>query len=253
MEEWETRYPTRPESFVSGVAPHAGWVFSGALAFAVIRQLPSDVETVVVIGGHLPPGGAPLMALEEVYDTPFGELPADTELRDWMRAAVSPGADRLPDNTVEVHLPIVRYLFPNARCLSLRCPPSSRSTEVGAALAEYAETKRQTIAVVGSTDLTHYGPDYGFEPEGRGEEARRWVRDVNDRTMIDALERIEPALILEAGTRHHAACSAGAANAAAVFAQHRGAGNPVVIDHFTSYDVFPRDSFVGYLGLGYAA
>lgn len=253
IDGWRNRYPQRPERFIAGVAPHAGWGFSGALAFAVIRQFDRDIDTVVVVGGHLPAGGTVLIAPEEAYDTPFGPIEADRELRDWLGSRLRVTADRLPDNTVEVHLPIVRHLFPNARCLSMRCPPSEDSSIAGRGIAEYAESVGKSVAVIGSTDLTHYGPDYGFVPKGTGKDAVEWTKAVNDRRMIEALLEGDTPGILEAGNRHHAACSAGGANAAAVFAGKMGSTDAAVIDHFTSHDVFPRDSFVGYVGLGFLA
>lgn len=251
IDEWRDRYPRLPETFIAGVAPHAGWGFSGALAFAVIQQFAEDTATVVVAGGHLPPGGSVLIAPEEAYDTPFGPIEADAELRDRLDLQLPVSADRLPDNTVEVHLPIVRYLFPSARCLSMRCPPSEDSSRAGRVVAEYARSVGRPVAVIGSTDLTHYGPDYGFEPKGTGADALEWARGVNDRYMIDALVEGDTPRILEAGNRHRAACSAGGANAAAVFATEMGSATSMVIDHFTSHDVFPRHSFVGYVGLGF--
>lgn len=251
MDEWSTQYPKKDITFGSGVAPHAGWAFSGALAFAVIQQFPEAVDTVAVVGGHLPSGSGVLVAPEDHYDTPFGDIPADAELRNRIVDTVDAAADRLPDNTVEVHLPIVRHLFPNVRGLYLRCPPSPKSSAVGKAVADYAKATGRIVAVVGSTDLTHYGPDYGFEPHGSPPESVEWVTNVNDRLVIDALEEQDSDRVLEAGTRNKAACSAGGANTAAAFARTMGYEECVVVDHYTSYDVFPRRSFVGYVGLGY--
>ena len=38
---------------------------------------------------------------------------------------------------------------------------------------------------IGSTDLTHYGPKYGFTPEGAGLSGIEWAKEANDKSFID--------------------------------------------------------------------
>ncbi|MCK5008480.1 MAG: AmmeMemoRadiSam system protein B, partial [Spirochaetales bacterium] len=45
--------PEKPA--VAGIAPHAGWSFSGSIACHVFQSIPRDTDTVVVVGGHLSP------------------------------------------------------------------------------------------------------------------------------------------------------------------------------------------------------
>ncbi len=176
---------------VAGVAPHAGWEFSGALAGAVFAGLSGDLDTIVIIGGHLAAADGILCAPEESYETPLGVAPADLELLARLRQLVPMADDHRADNTVEVQLPLCRYFHPDARCLALRAPPSALAGDLGRAVASAAGALRRRVGVVGSTDLTHYGPNYGFAPSGAGDEAERWVRDVNDRRFIDALTAMD--------------------------------------------------------------
>jgi len=68
----------------------------------------------------------------------------------------------------------------------LRVPPDYKARELGSALARAASTCGKKLSVIASTDLTHYGPSYGFMPHGVGESAVDWVRDENDRGFIAA-------------------------------------------------------------------
>jgi len=234
----------------AGVAPHAGWEFSGRLAFRVLRAL-ADAETLVVVGGHLGADDGVLAAGEEGYETPLGTIAADLELLAALRARLEVREDRWADNTVEIQLPLVRHVAPNARALGLRAPPSHAALALGEALAASADALGRRVAVLGSTDLTHYGPRYGFTPHGTGDRALEWVRSQNDRRLVEALLGLELEKALELARLERSACSAGGAVAAARFAEARGAVRGRLLEYATSHDVLPDSSFVGYASIIY--
>lgn len=241
------------ETACAGVAPHAGWEFSGRLACRVLRCLDPEVETVAVVGGHLSPGDGVLAAFEQGYETPLGTVEADLELLACLRKRLEVAEDRWADNTVEVHLPLLRHLVPRARALSLRAAPSGEALALGEALAACAAQLGRRLAVIGSTDLTHYGPNYGFTPRGTGPEALAWVRGQNDRRLVEALlaHRYEEAL--ELARRERSACSAGGAVAAARFAALGGSVRGRLLEYATSHDRLPGSSFVGYAAISYSS
>lgn len=238
------------------VAPHAGWSFSGRLACAAVASLRGGdqrAETVVIVGGHLPHGGGIFAAEEEGYTTPLGDLAADLPLLERLRARLPIRADHEPDNGVEIQLPFVRYHLGPVRALWLRVAPSREAILLGEALFEAAFAMGRSLRVVGSTDLTHYGPAYHYLPRGGGEAAVRWVTEVSDRRMIGALLSLDGEAALALGSSERSACSAGGAVAALTFARLSGAENARLIGHFTSYELHPSESFVGYAGIAYSA
>jgi MEMO1 family protein len=239
----------RAADSVAGVVPHAGWEFSGRLAFEVFCTFPRTVDTIVIIGGHLGPADGILCAFEDAYETPLGALPADLELLEAVRAMLPVREDRHPDNTVEVHLPFVRHLFPSARALGFRAAPSRDAEALGTALARAAAQSGRRVAAVGSTDLTHYGPNYGFLPRGAGPRALEWVRTENDRRFIDCVVALDTGGAIERAARDRSACSAGGAVAAMSFARECGATTGELLSYMTSAEVHPSDSFVGYAGV----
>jgi hypothetical protein len=236
---------------VAGVAPHAGWSFSGSIACHVFQSLSEDVQTIVVVGGHLAPNSGLLAAFEEGYETPLGVLDADMDLLRVLRDGCSLREDRYADNTVEIQLPLLKYLHPEAKALHLRAAPSGEALQLGDELAAAAERLRRNVAVIGSTDLTHYGDNYGFTPHGTGANAVKWVKEVNDRRLIDALLAMELEKALDLAGSEHSACSVGGAVAAARFAQRRGASRGELLEYRTSYDLSPSPFFVGYGGIIY--
>ncbi len=180
-------------------------------------------------------------------------MPADLELLDCLRQRLQIAEDRWQDNTVEVQLPLLRHLAPHARALGLRVAPSAEALALGEALAACAAQLGRKLAVIGSTDLTHYGPNYGFTPHGKGPEALAWVREHNDRRLLDCLLALEHERALELARREHSACSAGAAVAAARFAELRGAHRGHLLEYATSQDRYPGTSFVGYAAISFPA
>ncbi|MBN2551467.1 MAG: AmmeMemoRadiSam system protein B [Spirochaetales bacterium] len=236
---------------VAGIAPHAGWSFSGSIACRVIRSLSAEAQTIVVVGGHLAPNSGLLAAFEEGYETPLGALDADLELLEALRAALRLREDRYADNTVEIQLPLLKYIHPGARALHLRASPSEEALQLGVELARAAERLDRKIAVLGSTDLTHYGENYGFSPRGSGPQAVKWVKEVNDRRVVEALLGMELEKAVELAVREQSACSIGGAVAAARFAQQQGAEVGKLLEYRTSYDLSPGPFFVGYAGIIY--
>ena len=148
-----------------------------------------------------------------------------------------------------MQLPLVKYFFPQAKVLALRAPHSSTAIELGQAVAAVAKELKVSLLVFGSTDLTHYGPNYGFAPKGHGPEAVKWVKEVNDQHFVAAALKLDGPGMLKTAQQDQSACSAGGAVAAVAAAKAAGARKAALIDYYTSYDVMPGDSFVGYAGI----
>ncbi len=252
IDELAEKLPADGATGVAGVAPHAGWEFSGGIALEVLSRIARGMDTIVIIGGHLGPADGILCAFEDSFETPLGPLAADRELLDALGRAVKLFEDRHQDNTVEIQLPFIRYLAPGARVLGMRAPPSPEAETLGAAIAEAAGGLGRKVAVMGSTDLTHYGPNYGFAPAGSGQTGLRWVKDVNDKRIIDCLLALDTGLALERALRERSACSVGGALAAMGFARSRGVRHGTLLSYATSQDIHPEESFVGYAGVLYS-
>jgi len=246
----------REANAIAAVAPHASWHYSGSTAALAFASLSGDVETVVVIGGHLPSGRGLFAAFEDGVKTPLGLMPIDSELRSEFEKEASlkigpVNPDRYADNTVEVLLPMARYFFPEASLLWLRFPAEKSSFEAGKILDKAARSAGRKIAVLASADLTHYGENFNFSPKGRGKAALDWVKNVNDAEFIKAVLEGDPDLALKRAEKDSSSCSAGAVLGALGFAASRGK-KAALVDYKTSADVAgdsERDSFVGYAAI----
>ncbi len=249
----------RPGSWIGGIVPHAGWYYSGSIACNVIACLkePDPVDVVVLFGMHLHPASANYLMPRGTWHTPLGDLPVATGLADYMTQRFDfqkETARRFSqDNTIELQLPFVKALLEPAAVLALGVPPAPIAIEIGRAAAQWALENKQRIKVIGSTDLTHYGRNYGFLPHGSGRAALEWVRHENDRRVIDAMLALTPAKIIDEGLDHQNACCAGAAAAAVAAAVQLGAREGRTLAYATSHDKSPGESFVGYAGVLFGA
>ncbi len=243
------------ENPTAGIVPHAGWYFSGSIACDVIHRLaagdPADV--VLLFGMHLRPSDPCFIMARGSWETPFGPLVVDEELAaeliERFKFRVETPDNFVQDNTIELQLPFVKYFHPEARIVPVGVPPAPESLEVGKTAARLAVRDGKRLRIIGSTDLTHYGSNYGFAPMGGGPEALRWVRDENDRRVIDAMLAMAPERVIEEGVQRHNACCPGAAATAIAASCEAGATRAHEVAYATSYDKSPGESFVGYVGV----
>jgi hypothetical protein len=243
---------------VGGIVPHAGWYFSGSIACRVIASLRSDekIDTVVLFGAHMHRQSEPFILGHGAVETPFGEIEVDTELVDRICAGISirkrPPSKFPDENTLELQNPFIRYFFPKAKIVIMGVAPSFFASVIGAAAVTEAGQLSRKIRVIGSTDMTHYGPDFGLTSQGSGEKAVDWVKNKNDRTAIEAMKRMAEEEIISEGLTHQNMCCPGAASATVAAVKKMGAVRALELDYATSFEKSASPSFVGYAGILYA-
>jgi AmmeMemoRadiSam system protein B len=254
LEGWSFSQPQSIEG-LGGIVPHAGWYFSGKLAARVFYSLKSKrgADVVVLYGGHCSPESLPLIVTDDKWETPFGDIEIHAEFVKSLMKRVDTRKEspQSGDNTMEVQLAMVKYFFPESKLLALRSPASLRAKELGEAVAETAQKEGLSVVAVGSTDLTHYGPNYGFLSKGVGSKAVEWVKKENDKGFIDRALRMDIEGLLTHAEENDSACSAGAAASAVATCKMLGAKKGILLDYYTSYEIMPDDSFVGYGGIVY--
>ena len=240
---------------VGGIVPHAGWFFSGSIACNVIHRLArvASPDVVVVFGMHLHSGSPRTIMPEGEWETPFGPIAVDSALageltRQCAFQTETPSRFQ-QDNTIELQMPFIRYFFERARVVAMGVPPTAETLALAHSVAEATRKLNLSMIVIGSTDLTHYGPNYGLTKKGAGSKAVDWVRNENDRRVIDAMTRMDPEAVIREGLANDNACCCGAAAAAIAVGRAMGAKTAATLAYATSYDKSPGDSFVGYVGM----
>jgi AmmeMemoRadiSam system protein B len=249
--------PPRNRRPVGGIVPHAGWFYSGAVACNVIRFLnpgegpPPDV--LVVFGMHLQPASSHIMMPRGSWETPFGPIAVAeglaAELAKRFPFRLETPEKFTQDNTVELQLPFIKYFYPGAAVLAVGVAPTDTALAIGKAVVEVSKRLALSIRVIGSTDLTHYGTNYGFTSHGEGPSAVDWVRKENDRRVIEAMLELDPLRVIAEALEHQNACCPGAVASAIEAGRHLGAKEAEAVSYTTSYDRSPSESFVGYVGI----
>ncbi len=255
-----------PEKIAAGIVPHAGWAFSGDLAgmvFAAIAKTEERIDTFVIFSAvhrYFDPIAA-------VYDagawlTPMGEVPIDEELAEAI-IKKSPAAKSTPDahqleHSIEVQIPFIQYLFADAKIVPIMTPPAEYVIKLGADVAECIKAATdKKIVCIGSTDLTHYGPRYGFDPQGKGEAGIKWAKDVNDKAFIDLALAMQAEKILTDSLENQNACGPGAAAATIAAAKGLGKSKGILLAHTHSSEVMEKkfgqssSESVGYAAIVY--
>jgi len=240
---------------VGGIVPHAGWVYSGRIACNVIKCLKhhSEPDTCIIFGRHSHPGSGNFILARGNWATPLGDLEIDSELAAKLMEEFTFTVETClryePDNTVELQLPFIKHFFPNTMILPIGVPPETTSLEMAARAAQISSHMGRKTVVLGSTDLTHYGYNYGYMPKGAGENAVEWVKNTNDKRVVDLMLEMDGEGVIQEARKSHSACCCGAAGAAIAAGKQLGAKRAEKIIYSTSYDIRPDSSFVGYVGV----
>ncbi len=254
--------------WIGGVVPHAGWICSGAIAGEVIGALARSAEArgrqpevVVVFGAIHSPWAHQVGALDSHrhWRLPDGriELPEALQARlvrdasQWF--AIDEQVHR-HEHAVEVEVPLIRAAMPNAALLPIETPVIDEAPRIGQQTARAIAAAGLNAIYLASSDLTHYGPDYGFTPAGTGPSALDWAMG-NDRRLLELIENYRTEQIVGEVRRSQNACGAGAIAAMLGACREAGAVAGRVLRHTNSVqtlaEVAPQanENAVGYAGV----
>ena len=248
---------------VAGLVPHAGWTYSGRVAAGVFSRLAgggSPPAVIIVFGGvHRFRGRRAAVFASGRWETPLGSARIDARFAERVMGHTNLIVDdpfaHEDEHSIEVQLPFLVHLFPEAEFVPIMVPPVPIAHEVGDAVARTIQAYDYNALIVGTTDLTHYGPDYGFVPRGIGKEGTTWAKEQNDRRFLDLVCAMKAEDVVPEAARHRNACSAGAVAATLAAASALGATRGRLLEHTNSAEVAAKgrpagqDNSVGYAGL----
>ncbi len=143
------------------VAPHAGYVYSGAVAGSVYGKVDVPGRVVVLGPNHTGLGLPAALSPAGAWRTPLGDVPVDAELSDALAACPLVEPDRaahLHEHSLEVQVPFLQRVRPDVRvaALCLGHLDYAGCAELGRAVARAAGPAG--ALVVASSDMSHYIP-----------------------------------------------------------------------------------------------
>lgn len=178
----------RPLAFV---VPHAGLAYSGTVAASVYRGLQDARPARIVLLGFTHQGGPLGVRAPDItaFGTPLGEVAV--ERGPFPLAAES----EVCDHSVEIQLPLLRKAVPGVPLVPLYVGLMS-DAERSAAAQTLAGFLRPGDVLLASSDFTHYGRAFGYQPfpAGPGFEQRLFRLDWQ---IIEAAGSLDPPLFHE--------------------------------------------------------
>jgi hypothetical protein len=155
--------PSSEQQRVIGIiAPHAGYVYSGATAGAAYGSVEIP-DTMIILGpNHHGIGARAAIYPAGSWNTPLGIVPINARLAEILKRNTplleEDSTAHLHEHSIEVHLPFLQYLKPHFSivpiCLGFGDIESCRILGEGMAgsITEYCDP----VLIVASSDMNHY-------------------------------------------------------------------------------------------------
>ena len=228
------------------LVPHAGYVYSGAVAGAVFSRIFLP-KSILLLGVRHYPRGEPLAILSEgSWRTPLGDAAIDSLLAQRLRAAcpalLEDAAAHSQEHSLEVQLPFLQELDPGFSFVPvvLGTIRFDQLVQVGEGIARVLSESKEEILVVTSSDMNHYEDDVTTRSK--------------DRKAIDRMLQLDAeGLYQVCRDEEISMCGLGPAVAMLTAMQRLGAKKAELVRYATSGDVSgDRDAVVGYAGMTFA-
>lgn len=212
---------------LGAVVPHAGYVYSGAVAEEVYARLPKR-QTYVILGPNHHGLGAPVALSRESWRTPLGVVETDLEMAEALSGTIidQDESAHLHEHSIEVQLPFLQNRFTGFKILAIAMGLQDEETavEVGEAVGKAALDLKRNCTFIASSDFTHYEP----------QELARKV----DANLIEAILRMDIPELYSRVYRYEAtACGYGPIAAAITASRALGATSGKLLRYATSGDV----------------
>jgi AmmeMemoRadiSam system protein B len=225
------------------IAPHAGYIYSGATAGRVYACVDLPRRLIVLCPNHTGLGAPIATASGGAWRTPLGDVPVDEELAGMLMRALPEAVDdplaHRREHAIEVQLPFLQVLLGDFAFVPVVVGTGSLGhlEALGHALAETVSASEGPVAIVVSSDMNHY------EDAGTNRE--------KDTAALEAVLRLDPvglhAVVRE---RHVSMCGYGPAVAALFACRRLGAERADLVDYSHSGMVTGDDSeVVSYAGV----
>jgi AmmeMemoRadiSam system protein B len=250
--EWAVKHELGPKALqlpklgaeaLGGVAPHAGYMYSGPVAAWIYSALAGfgKPDVFIVVGPNHYGIGAPVAVMKSgVWETPLGRIEIDSDLAERIMSHYKEVEDDphafSKEHSVEVQIPFIQYYFKDVKIVPIviwRQTPST-ARELGRAIAKAVKGYGKKVYVIASSDFNHYEPHD--------------VTMKKDDIAISKILQLDEAGLFEVASKFDISiCGIGPIAALIVAAKELGYSNVTLLKHATSGDTSGyRDETVGY-------
>jgi len=231
------------EKVIGLISPHAGLMYSGAVAGAVYSAIDFPATFVLIGPNHT--GLGPQISLMESgeWEIPTGTFPIDEQIS--YRIALSlPIVSKdtkahMFEHSLEVQLPFISYFSKRAKIVPIVMLSASveECRILGEGIAKAVKTAAYPVVIVASSDMSHYVPDN--------------IARQKDKKAIDRMLSLDPEGLYETVVRNSISmCGYLAAVTTLFAAKALGARSAKLVKYATSAEVSgDYDQVVGYAGI----
>lgn len=235
----------RKRDVLACILPHAGYMYSGPVAAAVVSRINIPDKIILLGPNHTGLGTAFSLMSRGKWATPLGEVDIDSvlaqEILTGSEYLQEDSLAHLNEHSLEVELPFLQYFRKDFQIVPI-CVASAdlrALKSVGQAVAAAIEklNLRESVLIIASSDMTHYEPQ---------EEAEK-----KDKLAIEAVLGLDEDKLLERVSQFRISmCGFAPVIAMLSCVKSLGAGKAELIKYQTSGNI-TRDfsSVVGYAGI----
>jgi len=225
------------------LVPHAGYVYSGHVAGAVLARIALPREIIILGVRHYPRGEPAAILSSGAWRTPLGDARIDEEFAEALKKACpllqEDSVAHSMEHSLEVQLPFLQVLAPEFTFVpvALGTVQFESLVRVGEAIGSVLEAWKENVLLLTTSDLNHYEDDS--------------TTRVKDRKAIEQLLALEPRGLYDTCRNEEISmCGLGPAVAMITALNALGVKESELVKYATSADVSgDRSAVVGYAGM----
>jgi MEMO1 family protein len=244
VHKYLVRDPDKPPRQVRAcLVPHAGYVYSGHVAGAVLARVALPGKIIVLGVRHYPHGEPAAILSNGAWRTPLGDARIDEPLAEMIKKACpllrEDSVAHSAEHSLEVQLPFLQVLLPDFAFVpvALGTVQFESLVSVGEGMAHVLEATKENVLLLTTSDLNHYEDDA--------------TTRVKDRKAIEELLALRPSRLYDTCRTHDISmCGLGPATAMLTALNALGVKHSELVKYATSADVSGDGSaVVGYAGM----
>jgi hypothetical protein len=241
------------KKIIGAIAPHAGYAYSGPGAAYVYKELgeSKQPDVYIILGPNHTGYGAQFSTyIGDAWEIPYGNVKIDQEFgKALMQKFPELKDDKIAhsyEHDIEVQLPFLYYINKNFKFL----PIVVSDVDYGYCklFAEALSSLDKKICIIASSDFTHYGRNYGYEPFSS--KIKENIYEL-DKGAINYIEKLDTNGFLKYINKTRATiCGYGAIAITIESCKKLGARRARLLNYYTSGDVTNNYSnAVGYASI----
>lgn len=235
----------KKEDAIGVISPHAGYIYSGSVAGAVLSSIKPKPVYIIMGPNHTGLGSPFSLSTSDAWITPLGSVTINKTLAERiLKNCPEISRDEfahIQEHSIEMQLPILQVLQKSFTIVPIVVSPGpiEQYKKIGQGIAKSIRELKleKDVAIIASSDMTHYeSQDSAREKDSRVIDA---VLKLDEKALLERIEKFDISM-----------CGYAPAAIMMAAAKSLGAGKAKLIKYQTSADVSgDYSSVVGYAGM----